>query len=84
MFSKEMKDVVERGLFGSQEAFRALRAVGFMLKQIRGSGPFDWTAQSIEDLGSLVELIADHGNQVSTEALDQVSVGDSAPVRLNA
>lgn len=79
MCSKEMKDVAEQGLYESSQAFSALRAVAFMLDQ-GGNGPFEWTDDRFENLGALLDLIADHGHRVSIEALDKVT----SPVSLRA
>lgn len=72
MFSKEMKNAAEQALFESNKAFMALRAVGFMLDQTQGGGPFAWTEAPLQDLGTLLGVIADHGYQVSDEALENL------------
>ena len=57
----------------ADEAFRALRAVGFLLFQVEGKGHAEWTGEPLEDIGTHVRFIADHGVKATDEALEIVS-----------
>jgi hypothetical protein len=68
----------EHALFQSERVFHALRSVGFLISETQGNPPSEWTGEPIQDLGTLIELLAEHGAQITEEALDNLTVPNVA------
>lgn len=69
---------VEQEVFVADEAFRAMRAVGFLLFQLEGKGNAEWGGEPMEDLGTLIRFISERGARATNEALDQLGILDVA------
>lgn len=56
-----MSEDPKQAAFECWRRFRALRAVGFLITQTEGKGAFDWEGEPMQDLGTLVEMLAEQG-----------------------
>lgn len=74
MSEKERIEAAEQALYQSGKHFQALRSVGFLLgeTQARGKNPSEWAGQPIEDLSTLIDILAQHGVEHSDAGLEEL------------
>ncbi|MEI7614724.1 MAG: hypothetical protein WCK63_17635 [Betaproteobacteria bacterium] len=61
MNEQERIEVTEQAMYQSWRVSCALRSVAFLLSQTDGKGPSSWYGEPLEDLATLIGVLADKG-----------------------
>ncbi len=61
MSEQERIEAAEQALYQSWRVSCALRSVAFILQETQGKGPSSWYGEPLEDLATLIGVLADKG-----------------------
>ena len=72
MSEQERIKAAEQAVYQANRTFQALRGVAFMLGQTEGRGPSEWTGEPLEDLGALLDVLAERGYEHTEAGLEEL------------